>query len=115
MISKDKTYKTKDGLEVRIYATDCGGHFPVHGAVFLDDKWEGAGWCKDGAYLVGGISDDWDLVEVKPRITREKWINIYDGYESIPYSTKAVADNAAALNRLACIKVIIDCEEGEGL
>ena len=37
MISKDKQYKTRDGREVRVYATDGAGEFPIHGAVLNDD------------------------------------------------------------------------------
>ena len=33
MIDMKKKYRTKDGREVRIYATDGVGHYPVHGAV----------------------------------------------------------------------------------
>lgn len=28
-----KEYKTRDGRKVRIYATDAGGEYPIHGAV----------------------------------------------------------------------------------
>ncbi len=44
MISKDKTYCTRGGQEVRIYATDAGGLFPVHGAIFQDGTWHGMKW-----------------------------------------------------------------------
>ena len=32
MIDKNKQYRTRDGREVRIYATDGYGHYPVHDA-----------------------------------------------------------------------------------
>jgi hypothetical protein len=34
MISMDKQYRTRDGREVRIYAVDGGGKYPIHGADF---------------------------------------------------------------------------------
>ena len=44
MISLDKNYRTKDGKEVRIYAIDGGGDFPVHGAVYVNCSWISETW-----------------------------------------------------------------------
>ena len=58
-----------------------------------------------------------DLIEVKPRIKREVWVNVYPhiGAGSFHLS-KAQADmHADVENRIACVKLTIDCEEGEGL
>lgn len=41
MISMDKKYKTRCGREVRIYALDGCGHFPVQGAILTE-----SGWCQ---------------------------------------------------------------------
>jgi hypothetical protein len=82
MIELGKHYKTRDGREVRIYAVDGGGRFPVHGAVKLDDgTWRQEEWTltrsyngeKDGHTLPNAL----DLIEVKPRIQREVWVNVY--------------------------------------
>jgi hypothetical protein len=32
-IELGKTYRTRDGREVKIYAVDGGGEFPIHGGV----------------------------------------------------------------------------------
>ena len=50
MIDKNKQYRTRDGREVRIYATDgCNGH-RVHGAIYEGKAsgWAHRAWFKDG-------------------------------------------------------------------
>lgn len=111
MISMDKQYRTKSGLEVRIYATDVGGDFPIHGAVLIDGKWKFRAWRYTGSW---GAESEYDLIEVKPRIQREYWVNVkHNDYSSLHYTRKA-ADTYPD-DRIACVKIIIDCEEGEGL
>ncbi len=112
MIDPKKQYRTRDGREVRIYAVDGGGHKPIHGAIREGDEWFAASWLQGG---VGALHIN-SLVEVKPRIQREVWVNVYpDVAECLYYTTKQRADEGAVPNRIACVKVIIDCEEGEGL
>ena len=118
MISKDKTYTTLRGMPVRIYATDAGGLFPVHGAIFNDGLWIGMKWTEEGkthffntSCMVNTVDD---LAEVKPRIKRTVWINVYEDHVNL-WHEKQPADLCAAATRLACVKVEIDCEEGEGL
>jgi hypothetical protein len=117
MIDKTKTYRTRDGREVRIYAVDGSIEYPVHGAVSVDGQWECLVWRMDGR-LGGYIGTETDLIEVKPRIKREVWVNVYPTHVSVTYEEKADADNAAyqlVNRRIACVKLTIDCEEGEGL
>jgi hypothetical protein len=115
-IEMGKQYRTRDGLEVRIYATDGGGDYPIHGAMKMDDGWYDETWASNGRYESSRIIPyDSDLVEVKPRIKRTYWLNIdEDGYAQAR-KTKEQADLAAYKNRLACVKIEIDCEEGHGL
>jgi hypothetical protein len=53
---KDCT-RTKDGTPVRIYATDCGGTYPVHGAVWIEKRyfpaWVQENWTRDGKRVLG--------------------------------------------------------------
>ena len=67
-ISKDKTYKTRNGLLVRIYATDGGGLYPVHGAYYKlkEDVWVSECWTSSGALMLS-TSDSLDLLEVTPK------------------------------------------------
>jgi hypothetical protein len=113
MISKDKTYRTRDGREVRIYATDAHPLEPVHGA-FQDysGAWNSTMWRHDGTNVYG--KGETDLIEVKPRIKRTVWLNVYENCVR-EWNTRETADFYRSVNRLACVKVEIDCEEGEGL
>ena len=109
MIDKSKQYRTRDGREVRIYATDGGGHKPIHGAIREGESWVVASWLYDGVAALDCNS----LIEVKPRIKREVWANVYREEVRV-YSCREYADSAAG-RRIACVKLMIDCEEGEGL
>jgi len=122
MISKDKTYRTRDGREVRIYATDGNGIWAVHGAILTEDGWWSMCWAEDGKFICGGVYDGSpssasDLIEVKPRIKRSFWFNIVPETQgaTIGCLSKEHADRLQSPNRIACVKVEIDCEEGEGL
>lgn len=120
MIDKSKTYKTRDGREVRIYATDGYGHYPVHGAYDLGgNDWQACCWTKTGCANHREFIPAIDLIEVKPRIKREVWVNVYrqdDGYEFATYHDNAIdADNESGDAIIARVRLTIDCEEGEGL
>ena len=123
-ISIDKKYRTRDGREVRIYAVDGRGKHPVHGAYLTEDGWKAYDWAADGiAYPPDGLAyppwyvkgNNRDLIEVKPRIKREFWMNVYPDDWTQVYESKNVADEYATGARIACVKIVIDCEEGEGL
>ena len=112
MIDKSKSYRTRDGREVRIYATDAGGHKPIHGAIREGENWVAYTWLYDGVAALDYNS----LIEVKPRIKREVWVNVYpNGVDDELFFTKGTADQQALPRRIACVKLTIDCEEGEGL
>lgn len=109
MIDKSKQYRTKDGREVRIYATDGYKDYPIHGAI-MDHGWCFHYWTEDGK----GTTSRFDLIEVKPRHKRTVWLNIYDRHTFL-YESREDADGFRAADRIACIKVDLDFEEGEGL
>ena len=117
MISKDKTYRTRDGREVRIYATDGDDWSPIHGAIQTSGRWSACVWRKDGSRIDPTIKDLGDLIEVKPRIKREVWVNVYavELHTSLHRSKESADAFAPGLDRIACVKLTIDCEEGEGL
>lgn len=118
MIELGKQYKTRRDLyETRIYAVDGCGDYPVHGAVLNEHGWVHTTWRKDGrSFRSGNFSDGpYDLIEVTPRIQREVWVNVYPNGISRSFKEKRFADECAMDHRIACVKLIIDCEEGEGL
>jgi hypothetical protein len=116
MIDINKKYRTRDGREVRIYATDAGGpKKTVHGAVKEKDGWYMLAWSKNG--VVSNIDRNLDLIEVRPRHKRTVWVNVYEKSTSI-WDSKEHADaraDRASFDRIACIKVELDFEEGQGL
>jgi len=117
VIDKNKQYRTRDGREVRIYATDGGGKDHIHGAVKNEcGSWVAEQWFSGGKYAFSGVHMK-DLIEVRPRIKREVWVNVYPAFldSDMVHSTKRMADQEAASDRIACVKLTIDCEEGEGL
>ena len=114
MISKDKTYRTRDGREVRIYATDGFGYKSVHGAIKEDNGWWPLEWNENGTSI--SHKHSFDLIEVKPRYQRTLWMNMYLDYPDMRgHVSEAAADQAARDDRIACIKIDLDFEEGEGL
>ena len=117
MIDINKKYRTRVGREVRIYATDGGGPQPVHGAISGLNFWSTANWSKNGSYtVVYGQEHDNDLIEFRPRHKRTVWMNMYsEGFISSEHEDKEAADRSAFAGRIACIKVKLDFEEGEGL
>jgi len=114
MIDINKQYRTRDGREVRIYATDGHPSEPVHGA-FQDYScaWNSSIWNHDGTNIYG--KRDADLIEVKPRIKQKMWVNVYPDHCLGAYHEKKHADEMAAPHRIGCVQVEIDIEEGEGL
>ena len=116
MIDINKQYRTRDGREVRIYATDGEGAFPVQGAILFGKGWRMRQWMKDGSAHINTGDSDSDLIEVRPRHKRTVWLNVYgSGIVPEACSAKERADFYAGCNRIACIKVELDFEEGEGL
>jgi hypothetical protein len=65
MIDITKTYKTRDGREVRIYATDGGGVYPVHGAINYYGEWSMCRWTAEGTTFSDDEHCSYDLIEVK--------------------------------------------------
>lgn len=116
MIDKSKTYRTRDGREVRIYATDGDGPFPVHGAI-KNVWWDTETWTKEGA-VDAYLGRSGDLIEVRPRHKRTVWVNVHPHTAKL-YGSKEFADIEAqsfsCKDRIACLRVELDFEEGEGL
>lgn len=62
MIDLDAPLTTRGGREVRIYARDGAGAYPIHGAIFADTGWRIERWSKDGRYYCQANSSDNDLI-----------------------------------------------------
>lgn len=116
VIDKNKNYRTRDGREVRIYATDHGSlNNVVCGAIKDNGIWFGNNWLPNGHYLNMDTETNSDLIEVKPRIRREYWVNVYSDHVGKLFESRAMANTNTESERIACVKVVIDCAEGDGL
>lgn len=113
MIDINKKYRTRDGREVRIYATDGGAGASIHGAIKTETGWLVTAWGARGNYWCNEDHHH-DLIEVRPRHKRTVWMNVYEHCLSY-YDNKEDADMFAGGRRIACIKVDLDFCEGDGL
>jgi hypothetical protein len=113
MIDKDKQYTTRDGREVRIYATDGCGSYPIHGAIKRSEGWTSVNWCEDGMHLESKKQTEYDLIELKPRIKIERWALVErDGSYSLWLDKPS---NASSVDAFAVKHIVFEVEEGEGL
>jgi hypothetical protein len=112
MIELGKKYQTRDGREVRIYAVDGGGVYPVHGAIAAGDgTWSPEGWTDGGSYIGGDGQFDEDLIEA-PKVY-EGWINVDRNINAMAfYVDEALAHKYACPSRIACIHVKFTAGEG---
>jgi hypothetical protein len=113
-IDINKKYKTKNGHEVRLYAIDGAEPHSVHGAYFKDGNWYSNTWRANGKIYDIAEQLDFNLIEVKQRIQRTVWANIYRSSIKA-FDSKDDADASSTYARIACVKVELDYEEGEGL
>ena len=112
MIDVTKQYKTRDGREVTqltVFKTEDLS-YPVMG--IIDGVFHT--WTVRGSYGGTGVDHN-DLIEVKPRIKRDVWVNVYET-ECVASDSRERADRVRNESTcIACVKLTIDCEQGEGL
>ena len=113
MIDINKKYRTRDDREVRIYATDGEGAFPVQGAILFGKGWRMRQWMKYGSAHSNIGDSDSDLGEVRPHHNRTVWLNVFHHNVMAFFTSESAKSNG--YGRIACIKVDLDFEEGEGL
>ena len=109
MIDMNKQYKTRGGKDVRIYEiydSEIHGTYKEPLGKWVITTWYLSGLNTEYTYL--------DLIEVKPRIRCSYWFNVYPTETSWGYATKELADKGA-LDRIACVEIKIDVEQGESL
>ena len=107
--------ETREGLPVRIYAVDGSGNVSIHGAIKHDYGWVITHWNRNG-WWTSNILNNNDLVLKKRKFRYEHWINVYPDYCSGEYYPhRRLADSYASGDRIACVKVIIEGTEGDGL
>ena len=117
MLDINKQYRTRDGREVRIYATDGAGIRPVHGAIKTDEGWVREDWSSDGGFG-GNMRFSDDLIEVRPRHKRTVWLHVWSSnYIQVMNTPEWQISTSGRSGEVpyACVKIELDYEEGEGL
>lgn len=108
--SRPEDIRTRDGRKVVIYCTDAPGDFPVHGRV--DQHKHPLSWSLDGSPSCAYFG--FELYQSTKRGRVEGWVNVYSNGLSDMWPTRDAADRYT-FARIACVKVSIEYEEGEGL
>ena len=96
-MTKFEERETMDGRSVRIYRTDAGTQFPIHGAICLGpDEWELAQWTKDGLYdpTLSPESEQGSNLKLKT-VTVERWANVYESGLCTVHDKKIIAERSA--------------------
>ena len=115
MIEMGKEYKTRDGREVVILATNGRGPYPIVGQILKPSgEWRHANWSNDGRIIHDSNSRDGDLIEVKPVRVYERWHSMYADGSYITHNTcESAAGNWSG--RIACLHIRQEYREGDGL
>ncbi len=113
MLDLTKPVKTRDGREVRIYATDHGGEYPVAGAIRRKstDQWRSGQWTADGTYI-RELQTHLDLINAPQPFHHVFYVNVYPSTVGPFYDSRAEADQHAGSTRIACIRVVLEGHEG---
>lgn len=76
-IEVGKTYRTRDGRKVRIYAVDGDSGRPIHGATYSHGEWYAACWTNDGRFYANECAEDiiGEWTEPRPRLLAWKHRN----------------------------------------
>lgn len=72
-IEMGKEYETREGLPVRIYATDGEGLYCIHGAIKMGEEWFLETWTIEGKYDSAEAFIKKDLVEKKKEYWAAEW------------------------------------------
>lgn len=99
-IEAGKQYFTREGKRVRIYATDGGGTYPVHGAILYESEgWCAMTWHADGSFQLVPVAADivseddwreeipWDHIHPDIKwIARSSGDKTFYGFRARPYA-----------------------------
>ena len=116
MIEMGKEYRTRDGREVVILATNGRGFYSVVGQVNDGGDWVHENWTADGTVFEDRPWFPGDLIEVKPVRVFERWVNVHDdGSSSCFITCEDAAAFATKMGRVACLHIRQEYTEGDGL
>jgi hypothetical protein len=107
---------TRDGHKARIICTDAGSHvYPIVALVGSCPR----SFTSGGRFSASGEHHHFDLLNApapKRKMRLEGWVNVYSMKRTSGlYLSKGDADELAGQDRIACIHIDREVEEGEGL
>ena len=113
-IEAGKKYRTRDGREALV-----GAYNPFSAISTQLIGWIGqraTSWCVDGREYYQDESPCDLMSEIESKHVYERWVNIAkETQRPITYSSKEIADQNAELDRVACLHIRVEYEDGEGL
>jgi hypothetical protein len=114
-ITMDGNYQTRDGRKVRVLAVDLKNPtYPVAAAV-SDGKVEIAGvYTENGRWLNTTQDSRDDLIPIPKPFSIEAWSNVFNDGSCNFHKTREAADRNY-YGRVACVRVVITGNEGDGL
>ena len=115
MIEMGKEYRTRDGYEVVILATNGRGLYSVVGQINDGVDWVHENWTADGTVFIDRRYSPRDLIEVKPVRVFERWVNVGASGGAMAYGSRSDADLANDDWRIACLHIRQEYREGDGL
>lgn len=90
MFEAGKTYRTRDGREARVYATD-GAIFCIHGAIKTESGWVSDAWGPYGKYPAWQFSEDNAKDLMPPTRKMSRWVALYRCVGTGRYSASVFA------------------------
>jgi hypothetical protein len=86
------------------------------GRMMVQDRFVPVGWHTDGRVMWATTDHPNNLAPPpKKKVRVQLWVNVYPGDALHVHKNKVDAESGAGVNRMACKKIDIEVEEGEGL
>jgi hypothetical protein len=104
--------QTQEGGLVTIYTTEHTGRYPIVGRV--GDNVTVTRWSNDGRWI-SHEDGSLDLVPVPRKFTHELWVNVGPNKKFTHHTSAHQAQRVRESDCIACVKVIVEGVEGEGL
>lgn len=113
-----KPVRTRDGKPARIICTDRVGNYPIIALVQAANQEEVLKYKSDGKFSGSDYAHPADLENIREKFTRTVWLNVYSqgpSGDTAVHSSREAADRFALEDRIACVAVDLEFEEGQGL
>jgi hypothetical protein len=114
-IDWSRPLQTRDGRKARLLGVINSKPFSHVVAVECRDVEETRHHTPSGSYWETIYNSDYDLINAPERIKREYWVNVYPSGALSWFNSKESAAFHSGSSVQARVKVVIECNEGEGL